>query len=83
MEVTKESNKIFECLNPECGKDSCRLCGELSHIPLSCDQNKTSTHTRTYIENKMAEAMIRNCYNCNMPYIKMVTFAIKSNFVLS
>jgi hypothetical protein len=80
MDVPKEQNKIFNCLNPECGKDSCRLCGELSHIPLRCDEMEDDAvvRKRTYIENKMAEAMIRHCYNCQRPYIKLVLFEILS-----
>ena len=38
MDTTPEENKVLRCLNPECGKDSCRLCKELSHIPLHCDE---------------------------------------------
>ena len=78
MEVPKEMNKVFSCLNPDCGKDSCRLCGQLSHIPMRCEEmeNDEVVRKRTYIENKMAEALIRHCYNCQRPYIKLVTFGI-------
>lgn len=72
MDVPKEINKLFECQNPECGEASCRLCREVSHIPLRCEEveKDDEVRMRTYIENKMAEAMIRSCYNCNRPYIK-------------
>jgi TRIAD3 protein (E3 ubiquitin-protein ligase RNF216) len=74
MDVPKEINKLFECQNPECGEASCRLCREVSHIPLRCEEveKDDEVRMRTYIENKMAEAMIRSCYNCNRPYIKQV-----------
>ena len=74
MDVPKEVNKLFACQNPECGKESCRLCREDSHIPLRCEEveKDDEVRMRTYIENKMAEAMIRNCYSCKRPYIKQV-----------
>ena len=34
MDTTPEENKCFSCLNPECGKKSCRLCQESYHAPL-------------------------------------------------
>jgi len=40
MGEPKEGNKVFTCLNPECGKESCRLCQEISHIPLRCEEVK-------------------------------------------
>ena len=72
MDTTPEENKIFRCLNPECGKESCRLCKELSHIPLHCDEVEKDgeVRKRTYIENKMTEALIRQCYRCKKPFFK-------------
>ena len=68
-----EQNKLFVCQNPECGKNSCRLCKEVSHIPLSCKEAKEDTdetRKRIFIENKMSEAMIRKCWKCSKPLIK-------------
>ncbi|KAL0281339.1 UNVERIFIED_CONTAM: hypothetical protein PYX00_002353 [Menopon gallinae] len=64
--------KIVTCLNPECQKESCRLCKELSHIPLRCDEVEKSEEVkmRTYIENKMTEALIRRCYKCGKAFVK-------------
>ena len=52
---------MFRCHDPDCGKESCRLCRELSHIPLRCDEieKDNEVRKRTYIENKMTE--VRNC----------------------
>ena len=74
MDESKEQNKVFTCLNPECGKESCRLCQEISHIPLRCEEveKDAEVRKRTFIENKMAEAMIRTCYKCKRPYVKQV-----------
>ena len=64
MESTPDENKIFKCQNPDCGKESCRLCKEISHIPLRCEEveKDAEVRKRTYIENKMTEAMIRKVY---------------------
>ncbi len=62
METRPEEDKVFGCQNPECGKESCRLCGELAHIPLRCEEveKDAEVRKRTYIENKMTEVT----YNC-------------------
>ncbi|XP_053647161.2 uncharacterized protein [Cherax quadricarinatus] len=66
-----QENKVLECLNPECLKESCRLCKEASHIPYRCNEiEKTDQKdARTEIENRMAEAMIRECPNCKKRFI--------------
>ena len=38
MDTDPEQNKLFACQNPDCGKESCRLCKEISHIPLRCEE---------------------------------------------
>ena len=72
METTPEENKVFKCLNPECGKESCRLCKEVSHIPLRCEEveKDSEVQKRTYIENKMTEALLRQCWKCQKHYLK-------------
>ena len=62
METTPEENKILSCENVECGKETCRLCKELSHIPLRCEEveKDAEVRKRTYIENKMTEYGFRN-----------------------
>ena len=73
MDTTPEENKVFVCQNPDCGKESCRLCKEISHIPLRCEEVEkyAETRKRTYIENKMTEALIRKCYKCSKPFVKL------------
>ncbi|RNA12146.1 E3 ubiquitin ligase, partial [Brachionus plicatilis] len=70
--VESSEEKIFYCMNPECMKDSCRKCKEPNHLPLKCEEleNKTEVDMRTWIENKMNEAMIRVCYKCNKRFYK-------------
>ena len=73
MDTTPEQNKVFICQNPDCGKESCRLCREISHIPLRCDEieKDAEVRKRTYIENKMSEALIRTCWSCKKPFVKV------------
>ena len=73
MESSPEENKVFSCQNPDCGKESCRLCHEPSHIPKKCEEveNDSEVRKRTYIENKMSEALMRKCWKCNKPFVKL------------
>ena len=73
MDTKPEENKLFMCQNPDCGKESCRMCKEISHIPLRCEEveKDAEVRKRTYIENKMTEAMIRKCWKCSKPFVKL------------
>ena len=44
MNTTPEENKCFSCLNPECGKNSCRLCQESYHAPLRLVANSGTSY---------------------------------------
>ncbi|XP_063221965.1 uncharacterized protein LOC134530755 [Bacillus rossius redtenbacheri] len=70
--ILPEEDKVFHCLNPECMQEFCRLCKEPNHIPKRCDEIEKSDQVklRTQIENKMTEALIRECWNCKKPFIK-------------
>ncbi|KAK0046834.1 E3 ubiquitin-protein ligase RNF216 [Biomphalaria pfeifferi] len=65
-------DKVLKCLNPECLKESCRLCQEPNHIPLRCNEveKKAETDMRTYIENQISEAVMRKCHRCGKKFIK-------------
>ncbi|CAG5125835.1 unnamed protein product [Candidula unifasciata] len=65
-------DRVFKCLNPECLKESCRLCREPSHIPLRCNEveKKAETGMRVYIENKISEAVMRKCHKCGKRFVK-------------
>ena len=65
-------NKVFRCENPDCGKESCRLCKEPNHVPLKCDEVEKDAEVakRTFIENKMTEAIMRKCWSCNKVFLK-------------
>ncbi|XP_069117648.1 LOW QUALITY PROTEIN: uncharacterized protein [Argopecten irradians] len=70
--ISNPDDKVFKCLNPECLKESCRLCGELNHIPLRCNEveKQGETDMRTYIETRVTEAMLRKCHRCQKRFIK-------------
>merc|ERR1712029_285880 len=71
MNSTPEENKIFNCQNPDCNKVSCRLCHEISHIPQRCEEieKDEDVRRRTYVENKMSEALMRKCLRCKKPSV--------------
>ncbi|KAJ6236318.1 e3 ubiquitin-protein ligase [Anaeramoeba flamelloides] len=71
----KEETCIFECLNPECMRDTCLICMEEAHPGLTCEENnKEITNDeevmRKYIEEEMTKALIRTCNNCQQNYFK-------------
>lgn len=61
-----DENKEFRCENPKCGRVSCRLCHDDTHIPKSCEESqKERGHSaRRVIEEARSAAMIRNCNKC-------------------
>ncbi|XP_059176444.1 uncharacterized protein LOC131956077 isoform X2 [Physella acuta] len=65
-------DKILKCLNPDCLKESCRLCKEPNHIPLRCEEveKRPETAMRTYIENMISEAVMRKCHKCGKRFVK-------------
>ncbi|KAG7189831.1 hypothetical protein KM043_017490 [Ampulex compressa] len=67
--IPPPEDKVFKCFNPECMKESCRLCKELNHVPLKCNELK-SDKARLYLEEKMTEALVRTCHSCGRPFIK-------------
>ncbi|EZA54896.1 E3 ubiquitin-protein ligase RNF216 isoform X2 [Ooceraea biroi] len=67
--IPPAEDKVFKCLNPDCMKESCRLCKELNHIPLKCNEAKSDA-ARLYLEEKMTEALIRKCYRCGKTFFK-------------
>ncbi|KAF2189577.1 hypothetical protein K469DRAFT_562812 [Zopfia rhizophila CBS 207.26] len=67
-----EIDKEFRCLNPECGKTSCRLCDKETHIPMSCEEaeKESKVTVRHTLEEAMSKALIRFCNKCKHPFIK-------------
>jgi len=71
--VDNPDDKIFRCLNPECMKETCRLCKEPNHIPLRCDEVEKGVELemRKFIEEHVSEAMIRKCPRCTQRFYKV------------
>jgi TRIAD3 protein (E3 ubiquitin-protein ligase RNF216) len=69
-EVTNPDDKVFKCA--KCEKESCRLCKEISHIPLRCEEveKKNETDFRKTVEERMSEALIRTCPKCKQKFYK-------------
>jgi len=65
-------DKIVHCQNPECGKETCRLCREDNHIPLTCDEVEKDSDVadRVKLENAMTDAMLRSCVACQKKFFK-------------
>ena len=63
---------VIVCGNKDCGKETCRLCGEESHIPLRCEEveKDSEVKARTNVEQAMTEAMLRECPKCKKKYFK-------------
>lgn len=59
--IPEPDDKIFHCLNEECGKETCRECRNLAHVPLRCEEieYEEDVKMRTYVENKMTEKLLR------------------------
>ncbi|CAH1115578.1 unnamed protein product [Psylliodes chrysocephalus] len=66
------SDKIFRCLNPDCMKESCRLCKEENHVPYKCDEveKDEDVKARVFVENQMTEALLRKCWKCDKSFFK-------------
>ena len=58
-----ETEMIFRCPVDNCRYESCRKCGEKSHIPLSCKEVEKSheTNARVSVEEAMTNARVRTC----------------------
>ncbi|CAF3685354.1 unnamed protein product [Rotaria socialis] len=71
--VDNPDDKVFRCLNPECMKETCRLCKEPNHIPLRCNEVEKGVELemRKFIEEHVTEAMIRKCPRCTQRFYKV------------
>jgi len=65
--------QVLDCPNPKCLKSSCIQCKKVSHLPLRCeevDKKSAETALRRKVEERMANAVIRKCNNCEVELIK-------------
>lgn len=69
--IPPPDSKVFLCYNQNCMRDSCRKCKRPNHIPLRCDEVESKeVKMRTYIENRMTDALVRSCWKCKKQFIK-------------
>ena len=68
--MENKEDKVLVCRNPECGRESCRLCRESNHIPLRCDEVEKTEGARKEIEEQLTQAMIRECWKCSKKFFK-------------
>lgn len=56
-----DTEKVLKCKNIHCMKETCRNCRHEAHIPKRCNEIEydEDVRRRTYVENKMTEALIR------------------------
>lgn len=59
--IPPPGDKIFRCLNEDCGKESCRECRHEAHIPKRCNEIEydEDVKMRTFVENRMTESLLR------------------------
>lgn len=69
-------DRVLACRNPECGRESCRLCRAPNHVPLRCEEveKEDQEAARKRIEEQLSEAMIRECWKCKTKYFKVSGF---------
>ncbi|XP_045464143.1 uncharacterized protein LOC123673603 isoform X2 [Harmonia axyridis] len=70
--ILSDQEKIFKCQNVDCMEMTCRECRHKAHMPLKCNEIEydEDVRRRTYIENKMTEALVRTCWQCRKSFLK-------------
>ena len=63
-------DKMVRCLNPECGRDSCRMCKLSNHLPYSCKEYKEEVLdvSRRKVEEELTMSWVRQCSNCMVDF---------------
>lgn len=71
--MPNKDDRVLCCRNPDCMRESCRLCREPNHVPLRCEEveRQGETDWRTFVEMRVSEAMLRTCYNCKKRFYKV------------
>jgi len=72
IEMADHNDGIIQCLSPECGQVSCRLCGGADHRPLRCSEVEKDAELklRTFLEEQLTDASARHCPGCNKIFEK-------------
>ena len=70
--VLPTEQRVFACPVDDCQFESCRECGEASHIPLRCEEveKESETKGRLTVEEAITAAKIRKCPKCKKGFVK-------------
>uniref|UniRef100_A0A8D8T6D6 E3 ubiquitin-protein ligase RNF216 n=1 Tax=Cacopsylla melanoneura TaxID=428564 RepID=A0A8D8T6D6_9HEMI len=66
-------DETFACTQGHLFCESCleKQCKKESHTPYECDYlEKSNDRCRKYVEDRLSEALIRECYKCHRKYVK-------------
>ena len=71
VEMPEEAGIVMNC--QRCCKETCRLCGEESHVPLKCSEveKSGSKNIRVQVEEAMTKARVRECHSCKARFYKV------------
>lgn len=67
-----DESVVFQCLNPDCARASCRTCHEEAHIPKSCEEMEKDRglSARHAVEEARSESIMRKCPKCKVKILK-------------
>ena len=72
MDTPREEDRVVVCRNPDCGRDSCRLCKEPNHVPLKCREVEDA---RKKAEEHMTASVVRECVPVSYTHLTLPTKA--------
>jgi len=65
--IMEDKNTLMVCKNPDCGKQSCRLCKKKNHEPNSC----SVVDLRKQHEEALTAAAVHKCAACSTSFLKV------------
>lgn len=70
--IENEQERLFHCLNDECGVTSCRSCKKKDHLPKTCKEAEedNALNAQHAVEEAMTKALMRKCPKCDATFIK-------------
>lgn len=70
VEMLPSAGVVLTC--PQCGAETCRLCGDEGHAPLRCEEveKEGDKNHRLVVEEAMTNARVRECPKCKSRFYK-------------
>ncbi|KAG8784528.1 hypothetical protein FRC15_003122 [Serendipita sp. 397] len=72
--IENEMERLFHCLNDDCGIVSCRNCKKQEHLPKTCEEARYDSNldAQHEVEEAMTNALMRICPNakCQATFVK-------------